>query len=89
MDSNFQYAGAVKLVVAPVDAPGCLGRVGSRRSDPATATGAPRADTHRVFRVGRSIFDAKRHMGVFVADSKGSVAEPTAADHRAYPFDNA
>jgi hypothetical protein len=30
---------AVKLVVAPFDAPGCLGRVGSRRSDPATAGG--------------------------------------------------
>jgi hypothetical protein len=34
----------VKLVVAPFDAPGCWGRVGSRRSDPATAIGAPRAD---------------------------------------------
>jgi len=37
----------VKLVVAPFDAPGCLGRVGSRRSDPATAIGAPRADNNR------------------------------------------
>ena len=27
----------MNLVVAPFDAPGCLGRVGSRRSDPATA----------------------------------------------------
>jgi len=40
-------------------------RVGSRRSDPATAIGAPRADTNRGFRVGRSIFDAT-HAGVFV-----------------------
>src|SRR6516165_6565602 len=47
------------------DAPSCLGRVGSRRSDPATAIGAPRADTNRGFRVGRSIFDAT-HAGVFV-----------------------
>ena len=84
MDSNFQYAGAVKLVVVPFDAPGCLGRVASRRSDPATAIGAPRADTNRGFRVDRSIFDAKRYVAVFLADSKGIVAEPRAADHRAY-----
>ena len=76
----------MKLVVVPFDAPGCLGRVGSRRSDPATAIGAPRADTNRGFRVSRSIFDAKRHVGILVADSKGSVAEPRAADHRAYPI---
>jgi hypothetical protein len=37
----------MKLVVAPFDAPGCLGRVGSRRSDPATAIGVPRADSNR------------------------------------------
>ena len=73
LDSNFSYAGAGKPVVAPFEAPSCLGRVGSRPSDPATAIGAPRADTNRGFRVGRSIFDAKRHVGVFVADSKGSV----------------
>src|SRR6516165_4837178 len=36
-----------EAVVAPFDAPGCLGRVGSRRSDPATAIGAPRADSTR------------------------------------------
>ena len=52
MDSKFQYAGAVNLVVAfyaaecdgsdfcnleisLFDGPGCLGRVGSRPSDPA------------------------------------------------------
>jgi hypothetical protein len=29
----------MKLVVAPFDAPGCLGRGGSRRIDPATAIG--------------------------------------------------
>ena len=50
LDSNFSYAGAVKLVVAPFDAPGCLGRVGSL-SEPAPAIGAPRADTNRGFRV--------------------------------------
>jgi hypothetical protein len=32
------------------------------------------------------MFDAKRHVGILVADSKGSVAEPRAADHRAYPI---
>src|SRR5215475_12937545 len=37
LDSNFSYAGAVKLVVALFDAPGCLGRVGSRPSEPAAA----------------------------------------------------
>ena len=46
LDSNFQYAGGVKLVVVPLT-PGCLGRVGSRRNDPATAIGAPRVDTIR------------------------------------------
>jgi hypothetical protein len=46
LDSNFQYAGGVKLVVVPLT-PGCLGRVGSRRNDPATAIGAPRIDTIR------------------------------------------
>jgi len=29
MDSNFQYAEAVKLVVAPFSCAGCLGRVGA------------------------------------------------------------
>ena len=29
MDSNFQYAGAVNLFVAPFVVPGCLGRVGA------------------------------------------------------------
>ena len=45
MDSSLEGAGfellvrgRVKLVVAPLDAPGCLGRVG-RRSDPAAAIG--------------------------------------------------
>ena len=56
----------MKLVVAPLVAPSYLGQVGSRPSDPATAIGAPRADTSRGFRVGRSIFDATRHAGVFV-----------------------
>jgi len=51
----------VKLVVAPFDAPGCVGRVGSRPSDPATAIGAPRADPNRGFRVDRSISDVKRY----------------------------
>ena len=51
-------------VVAPFDAPGCLGRVGSRPSDPATAIAAPRTDTNLGFR----IFDAKRYVGVFLAD---------------------
>ena len=32
--------GRVKLVVVPFDAPGCVGRVDSRRNDPATAIGA-------------------------------------------------
>jgi hypothetical protein len=41
----------VKLVVVPFDAPGFLGGFGSRRNDPATAIGAPRADTNRGFRV--------------------------------------
>ena len=36
------------------------------RNDPATAIGAPRADTNRGFRVSRSIFDATRHVGAFV-----------------------
>jgi hypothetical protein len=54
----------VKLVVAPFDAPGCLGRVGSRPSNPATAIAAPRTDTNLGFR----IFDAKRYVGVFLAD---------------------
>jgi hypothetical protein len=63
-----------------------LGRVGGWPSDPATAIGAPRVDPNRGFRVGRSIFDAKRHAGVFLADSKGSIDEPRAADHRAYPI---
>jgi hypothetical protein len=31
MDSNFQYAEAVKLVVAPFSCAGCLGRVGVLR----------------------------------------------------------
>jgi hypothetical protein len=39
---------------------------GSRRNDPATAIGAPSADTNRGFRVSRSIFDATHHVGVFV-----------------------
>ena len=56
----------MKLVVAPLDAPSYLGRVGSRRSDPATAIGAPESRYNRGFRVGRSIFDATRHAGVFV-----------------------
>ena len=55
----------MKLVVVPLT-PGCLGRVGSLRNDPATAIGAPRADTNRGFRVSRSIFDATRHVGAFV-----------------------
>jgi hypothetical protein len=55
---------AVTLVAAPFDAPGCLGRVGSRPSDPATAIAAPRTDTNLGFR----IFDAKRYVGVFLAD---------------------
>ena len=54
----------MKLVVAPLDAPSYLGRVGSRRSDPATAIGAPESRYNRGFRVGRSIFDA--NAGVFV-----------------------
>ena len=29
MDSNFQYAEAVKLVIAPFSCAGCLGRVGA------------------------------------------------------------
>jgi hypothetical protein len=58
-------ANGVKLVVVPLT-PGCLGRVGSRRNDPATAIGAPRADTNRGFRVSRSIFDATGHVGAFV-----------------------
>ena len=49
-----------------LDAPSYLGRVGSRRSDPATAIGAPESRYNRGFRVGRSIFDATRHAGVFV-----------------------
>ena len=32
-----------------------------------------------------SIFDTKRHVGPFAADSKGSVDEPRAAHHRADP----
>jgi len=74
----------VKLVVVPFDAPGCLGRVGSRRNDPATAIGAPRADTNRGFRVSRSIFDATRHVGVFVAC--GSNPSPSSAESDELPL---
>ena len=49
------------------DAPSYLGRVGSRRSDPANRDRRSREQIPvAVFRVGRSIFDATRHMGVFV-----------------------
>ena|SRR6516164_8411056 len=49
------------------DAPSYLGRVGSRRSDPANRDRRSREQIPvAVFRVGRSIFDATRHAGVFV-----------------------
>ena len=55
------------LVVVPFDAPGCLGRVGSRLGMTLPPRfGAPRADTNPGFRVSRSIFDATHHVGVFV-----------------------
>jgi len=59
----------VKLVVGPFDAPGCLGRIGSRRSDPATAIRARRrdnpsfsdwADLPSVMRTKRNISGAAR-----------------------------
>ena len=58
-----------KLVVAPFDVPGCLGRIGSRRSDPATAIRARRrdnpsfsdwADLPSVMRTKRNISGAAR-----------------------------
>ena len=82
LDSNFQHAGAVKLVVAPFLAPACLRRDGSRWNDPPAAIGAPKADTNRGFRVGRSISDAKPHVGVFVADSNGRKSWPLSIRRR-------
>ena len=84
----------MKLVVAPLDAPSYLGRVGSRRSDPVTAIGAPESRYNRGFRVGRSIFDATRHAGVFVvpvapANAMGSpsvVTGPFSAVNRGQLF---
>ena len=63
------------------DAPSYLGRVGSRRSDPANRDRRSREQIPvAVFRVGRSIFDATRHVGVFVvavAPAKAMVLSPS------------
>ena len=73
VDSPLERAGFELLVrgrgeagCRAFDAPSYLGRVGSRRSDPANRDRRSREQIPvAVFRVGRSIFDATRHAGVF------------------------